>query len=156
MVKSGSKWFKGDDRGLLVGTYDHRMDSKGRLVLPSRFRDELGDRLVATVGIDSCVSIYGLPGWRSFFEKLSALSSARAGCRDVKRLLMASAVEIDVDSMGRVLIPPFLREHASLNREISVIGVGDHVEIWDKELWEARRLQIISELPAIMEGVGGL
>ncbi|MCX7827869.1 MAG: division/cell wall cluster transcriptional repressor MraZ [Thermanaerothrix sp.] len=139
-----------------MGTYDHRMDSKGRLVLPSRFRDELGDRLIATVGIDSCVSVYGLQGWRSFFERLSSLSSAKAGCRDVKRLLMASAVEIEVDPMGRVLIPSFLREHASLNREISVIGVGDHVEIWDRDLWGARRSQIISELPAIVEGVEGL
>lgn len=156
MVKSVREWFKEGDSCLLVGTHEHRVDSKGRMVLPSRFREELGDSLVATVGMDSCVSIYGVHGWKAFFEKLSGLSSAKASCRDVKRLLMASAVDVEVDSMGRILIPSFLRGHASIDREVAVIGVGDHVEIWDRETWNRRRLQVMSELPVIIEGVEGL
>ncbi|ACZ19096.1 MraZ protein [Thermanaerovibrio acidaminovorans DSM 6589] len=141
---------------MLVGTHEHRVDSKGRVVLPSRFREGLGEELIATVGIDPCVSIYGLGGWEGLFNRLSSLSSSRASHRDLKRLLMASAVQVEPDSMGRLLVPSYLREHAKITRDVYIIGVGDHVEIWDREEWDRRRARLMDELPSIVEEVDGL
>ena len=90
--------------GVLVGTFDHRMDSKGRMVLPARFREELGNQVVATIGIDRCVALYSLPNWHRLLEKLQNLPMSKGRTRDFLRVLLASATEMDFDSMGRILL----------------------------------------------------
>ena len=141
---------------MLVGTYDHRVDSKGRMVLPARFREELGSGVVATVGIDRCVVLYALPEWERLLNKLQGLPMTKGKTRDLLRVLLASATEMEFDAMGRILLPPFLRQHGDLRQEVCVIGVGDHLEIWDSQHWASQRAGILESLPSIAEEVEGL
>ena len=142
--------------GVLVGTFDHRMDSKGRMVLPARFREELGNQVVATIGIDRCVALYSLPNWHRLLEKLQNLPMSKGRTRDFLRVLLASATEMDFDSMGRILLPQLLRQHGGIKQEVAVIGVGDHLEIWDSSNWTVHRGEILEALPSIAEEVEGL
>jgi MraZ protein len=142
---------------MFVGTYEHRLDEKGRIVLPSRFRQGLGRDVVASVGMQRCVSIYPQTGWESLLEKLDALPLPRAQLKDFMRVLFATANEIQLDGAGRMIISPFLREHAALNQELCIIGNGDHVEIWDRERWMRHQEKVLAEdFSAIARELGGL
>lgn len=141
---------------MLVGTFEHKFDSKGRIVLPSRFREELGEHAVATVGIDSCVSIYPEQRWNGLLEQFQHLSYSKGKTRDFLRVLLATAHELLFDGSGRVLIPQNLRQHGGLKQEVSVIGVGDHVELWDTATWSTYFEGVRKELPTIAEEVEGL
>ncbi|WP_300523679.1 division/cell wall cluster transcriptional repressor MraZ [Aminiphilus sp.] len=142
---------------MFVGTYEHRLDEKGRIVLPSRFRQGLGRDVVASVGMQRCVSIYPQTGWESLLEKLDALPLPRAQLKDFMRVLFATANEIQLDGAGRMIISPFLREHAALNQELCIIGNGDHVEIWDRERWTSHQEKVLAEdFSAIARELGGL
>ncbi len=140
---------------MLIGSYEHRLESKGRLVLPARFREDLGDSLVASIGIEHCIAVYSLDRWSELFEKLKSLSYSKERSRAFLRLFLAMAHEISVDPTGRVLIPQPLRDHASLKNRVCVTGVGDHLEIWDYDLWEEYRSRALSDFPRIVEEVGG-
>jgi MraZ protein len=119
------------------GTYEHAIDGKGRTSFPSKFREVLagqGDsRLVLTIGLDLCVLAYPLRAWSAFEEKLMALSQFDEAVNDVRRIYVHNAVDCDVDSVGRILIPPSLREHADLKRDAVWAGSGNLVELWAKE-----------------------
>ncbi|GAB6281197.1 MAG: division/cell wall cluster transcriptional repressor MraZ [Thermovirga sp.] len=141
---------------MLVGTYEHRFDNKGRIVLPSKFREELGDSSVATVGIDQCVSVYPAEKWQDLLKRFQQMSFSKGRTRDFLRVLLATAHEIQFDGSGRVLIPSNLRQHARLDQEVSVIGVGDHIELWDKESWMTYLENVRKDLPDIAEEVEGL
>jgi len=141
---------------MLVGTYDHKFDNKGRIVLPSKFRDELGDNSVATVGIDQCVSVYPSEKWRTLLDRFQQMSFSKGKTRDFLRVLLATAHEIQFDGSGRVLIPANLRQHAKLEQDVSVIGVGDHIELWDTVSWENYLESVKRDLPDIAEEVEGL
>lgn len=153
VAEDGMKW---EDNPMLVGTYEHKMDTKGRVVLPSRFREELGEGAIATIGIDRCVAIYSAEDWSTILEKLQQLPFSKGKTRDFTRLLLAMAHEIQFDSSGRALIPPHLRSHGKLSQDISVVGVGDHVELWNKETWDSYVKDVQSDLPEIAEEVEGL
>lgn len=140
---------------MLVGTYDHKLDSKGRLVLPVRFRQELGAVVVCTIGIDRCISLYSSEKWEKVLEKLQQLPFSKGRSRDLMRLILSTASELQVDSAGRILIPGILREHAKLDSEISLIGVSDHLELWDRNLWFEYRNRVMDILPEIAEEVEG-
>lgn len=140
---------------MLVGTYDHRLDSKGRLVLPARFRQELGSTVVCTTGIDRCISLYATDKWEKVLERLQQLSFSKGKSRDLMRLILSSASELQIDSAGRVLVPGMLREQARLESDISLIGVNDHLELWDRDLWLEYRNRVMEELPEIAEEVEG-
>jgi MraZ protein len=140
---------------MLVGTYEHKVDSKGRTVLPAKFRQELGQCVVATIGIDQCVSIYPMSNWSRVLEKLQELPFSKSKSRGLMRVMLASAHELPIDSAGRILIPQLLRDHASLQSDALFVGVSDHIELWDKELWNIYSLQIMEELPAIAEEIEG-
>ena len=141
---------------MLVGTYDHKFDNKGRIVLPSKFRDELGDNSVATVGIDQCVSVYPSEKWRTLLDRFQQMSFSKGKTRDFLRVLLATAHEIQFDGSGRVLIPANLRQHAKLEQDVSVIGVGDHIELWDTVSLENYLESVKRDLPDIAEEVEGL
>jgi MraZ protein len=141
---------------MLVGTYEHRMDSKGRVVLPSKLREEIGDGAFATIGIDRCVSIYAADEWKKVLERLGKLPFSKGKARDFSRLLMASAYEVQFDASGRILVPPHLRSHACLKQNVTIIGVGDHIELWDTCIWNEYMEKIRNELPNIAEEVEGL
>lgn len=140
---------------MLVGTYDHRLDSKGRLVLPVRFRQELGAVVVCTIGIDRCISLYATEKWEKMLEKLQQLPFSKGKSRDLMRLILSNASELQVDSAGRILVPSILREHAHLEADISLLGVNDHLELWDRNLWLEYRNRVMDVLPEIAEEVEG-
>lgn len=122
---------------MFCGEFSHTLDAKKRLVLPAKLREQLGANVVMTKSVDKCISLYTAESWRSYCEKLDLLPLTKT--RQVKRFLYASAFETSVDSQSRILISPNLCEYASLDKNVAVIGVGDHVEIWDAQLWANER-----------------
>lgn len=140
----------------MQGSHNHKLDSKGRMVLPARFREELGQSVVATIGIERCVSVYPRAQWEAFLGRLEALSTGSGKSRNLRRIILASAHEMEVDSMGRVLVPQQLRDYAGIGQEVSVNGNGDKVEIWDRASWEAYRDSSWEDLRELAEGVEGI
>jgi MraZ protein len=118
------------------GTYRHSVDDKGRVTVPARFREILGDDSVITRGLDGCVFLYPRPAWQELESKLAALPLGRADARDFKRVFFANASDAEVDRHGRVLIPPELRQMVGIEREVVVLGVSERVEIWPQTGWE--------------------
>ncbi|MBR5390737.1 MAG: division/cell wall cluster transcriptional repressor MraZ [Clostridia bacterium] len=115
------------------GEYQHNIDSKGRLIFPVKLREELGENFVIFRGLDNCIYVYSQEQWKSFEEKLSALPASKG--RQLRRFFSANFV-CEPDGQGRILIPQVLREHAGLQKDVTVIGVMDHVEIWDSAAWK--------------------
>ncbi len=140
---------------MLVGTYEHKIDSKARIVLPSKFREELGDAVVSTIGIDRCISLYSLSEWERVLGKLQELPFSKGKARGFLRVMLSSAHELQIDSAGRILVPPVLRQHGMLEQDVVFVGVNDHVELWDREKWKEYRDQVLEELPQIAEDVDG-
>ncbi|MFA0887514.1 MAG: division/cell wall cluster transcriptional repressor MraZ [Synergistales bacterium] len=140
---------------MLVGTFEHRLDSKGRLVIPARFREELGNSVVASFGIDRCVSIYSQKSWEGVLERLHGLPYSKGKTRDLVRVLLASAHEIPIDPAGRILLPQSLRDQAEIDQEVSINGVLDHIEVWNSEKWDSYRARVMETLPEIAEEVDG-
>ena len=140
----------------MQGSYTHKLDSKGRMVLPARFREELGLSVVATIGIERCVSVYPQSQWEAFLGRLETLSNGTSKSRNLRRVILASAHEIEIDGMGRILVPQQLRDYAGIGQEVSVNGNGDKLEIWDKAAWESYRDSSWEDLRELAEGVEGI
>ena len=136
---------------MLVGSYNHKIDAKGRTVLPSRIRSELGNTVVATIGIDSCIALYPMDRWEELLLKLKDLSSFKKKTRDFRRVLLSMATEQDVDAAGRILLPSLLKEYASIEQDITLIGAEDHVEIWDTKRWEEHRRSVLLDFSDLAE-----
>ena len=139
MVKSGSKWRVFPRNGVelvFIGEYQHSIDSKGRMIIPSKFRDELGDIFIMTKGLDNCLFVYPKDEWKNLEEKLKLLPLTRKDARAFVRFFFAGATECELDKQGRILIPNNLRAHCKLEKDAIVIGVSNRVEIWSKEEWD--------------------
>lgn len=121
---------------MLLGEYLHNLDAKGRLIIPARLRDGLGDRFVVTKGLDGCLFVYPLSEWAALEQNLRSLPLTRSNARSFVRLLFSGAIECELDGQGRILLPPNLRDHAGLEKSVYLIGVSNRVEIWDQENWE--------------------
>jgi len=119
---------------VFLGEYSHTLDSKNRLTLPSKMREEMGERAILVKSIDKCVSVYNTDAWAAYTAKLEALPATEA--RMLKRFIYSSAYEAELDSQGRILIPAGLCQYASLEKNIKIVGAGDHVELWSEQLWE--------------------
>lgn len=120
---------------MFLGEYQHSLDSKGRIIVPSKFREELGASFIATKGLDNCLFLYPLDEWKTIEERLRALPFTRADVRSFARFFFSGASELEIDKQGRVLLPANLREYAMIEKELVVIGVGSRVEIWANEKW---------------------
>ena len=120
---------------MLIGEYRHTIDDKKRLSVPSVFRTELKQKIVITRGLDNCLFVYPLPVWKQVAEKLSQLSMGTADSRSFNRFMLSGAVEVELDSMGRILIPDFLKSFANLKVKVVIAGVYDRLEIWDEKRW---------------------
>ncbi len=122
------------------GRYEHTIDQKGRTSLPAKFREVLGAigerRIVLTSSLDPCLVAYTMPEWLGFEEKISKLSQFDRAVQKLRRIYVSGAVECEVDDSGRVLVPPTLREHAKLSKEVLWAGSGRYAELWDAELWK--------------------
>ena len=120
---------------MFMGEYNHTIDAKGRIIVPSKFRDSLGEHFVVTVGLDGCLFVYPNEEWQHFVEQLKNLPGNKEA-RQLQRYFMAGAADCEVDKQGRILIPSKLREHASLVKDVVFVGVLSKIEIWSKERWE--------------------
>ena len=121
---------------MFMGEYSHTIDAKGRLIIPSRFREELGDNFVVTKGLDGCLFAYTNEEWKHFEEKLQAIPVSNQKGRRFARYFLAGATLCEVDKQGRILLPPVLREYANLQKDVVLVGVLSRVEIWDKDRWQ--------------------
>lgn len=129
---------------MFIGEYTHTVDEKKRFSLPAKFRKELGKKVVVTRAKDHCLSIYPLKTWQAISEEVKQLGHVSNDHR-YERFTFASAAEIEIDSIGRVLVPEFLREFAELKNSIVITGVHDRVEIWNDKRWAAYRKKLESE-----------
>ncbi len=120
---------------MFLGEYQHSLDPKGRVTIPAKFRDELGDRFVATKGLDNCIFLYPEGEWKIIEEKIKVLPFTRADVRSFARFFFSGASELEVDKQGRILLPANLRDYASIERDAIIIGVGSRIEIWSHEKW---------------------
>ncbi len=119
---------------MLIGNYQHNIDIKGRVIMPAKFREELGDIFYATKGKDNTITVLSKDSWDELGRKISEMPSAKTV--QITRFLFSSAAELIPDKQGRVLIPQPLREYAGLDKDVVINGTGSKVEIWDKEAWD--------------------
>lgn len=122
---------------MLMGEYRHNMDTKGRIIIPAKFREELGPSLVLTRGLDGCLFGYPMSQWQVLQDKLKQLPLAKKDARSFVRFFYSAAVEVEIDKQGRINIPKTLLEYANIKKECHVIGVSDRIEIWSSEKWES-------------------
>ncbi|NLK44766.1 MAG: division/cell wall cluster transcriptional repressor MraZ [Tissierellia bacterium] len=121
---------------MFIGEYQHTLDSKGRIIIPSKFRSELGEEFVMTKGLDNCLFVYPKTEWSILEEKLKTLPLTNRDARAFVRFFFSGASECELDKQGRVLIPPNLRDHSKVEKEVVIIGVSTRIEIWSKEEWD--------------------
>ncbi|MGO0122012.1 division/cell wall cluster transcriptional repressor MraZ [Desulfothermobacter acidiphilus] len=126
---------------MFIGTYVHTLDNKGRLFIPARLREGLGDSFVLTKGLEGCLFGFSREEWARLEERLLKLPFTQPEVRAFTRLFFAGAAEVEVDRQGRILLPPYLREYAHLERDVVVLGVTNRVEFWSQEEWEAYQLK---------------
>lgn len=120
---------------MFMGTYEHGLDAKGRVIIPAKLRDNLGESFVVTLGLDGCLFAYPMDEWESFVNKLKELPGTKEA-RKLQRYFLAGAAPCEVDKQGRVLIPANLREQAGLSKDVVFVGVLQKIEIWSKERWQ--------------------
>jgi len=134
---SGDIYYRKDTKTkVFMGEYNHTLDAKGRLIVPAKFRDKLGDEFVVTKGMDGCLFVFAMSEWGEFEEKLHTLPMIDKEARQFTRFFLAGAANLEVDKSGRILIPQVLRDFADITKDAVLIGVGSRVEIWSKERWE--------------------
>lgn len=120
---------------MFIGEFNHNIDAKGRAIVPSKFREELGEKFIVTKGMDGCLFLYTLSAWEAYVAKLSTLPTTDPNARRFVRIVTAGASECEPDGNGRIMIPASLREFAGITKEIVTIGANNRVEIWDKQRW---------------------
>ncbi|WP_339064086.1 division/cell wall cluster transcriptional repressor MraZ [Tepidibacillus marianensis] len=121
---------------MFMGEFQHNIDDKGRVIIPSKFREELGSTFVITRGLDKSLFVYPQEEWKQVEHKLKSLPFTKADARKFTRFFFSGAIECEVDKQGRVILPSTLRDYAILEKECVFIGVSNRVEIWSKQLWE--------------------
>ncbi len=145
---------------MFLGQYQHTIDSKGRVSIPVRFREILAERyeetLVVTTDLDQCLAAYPVEEWRLILEKAKGLPQERKEVKDWMRIFYSRAVECPLDRQGRVLVPPTLREHAKLNRQIVLLGMFNKIEVWDRKRWKEKEIQLSKNSEKISDVLAGL
>lgn len=142
---------------MLIGEYIHSLDSKGRLIMPAKLREDMGEKFIITTGLDGCLFGFSMPEWKQFEDKLKTLPITNKNARNFVRFFLSGATECELDKQGRFLIPGKLREVASLDRDVTIIGAGTRIEIWNKEKWEEHNSEenlSIAEIEKNMEELG--
>ncbi len=142
---------------MLLSEYKHTLDTKGRMAMPAKLREELGKRFVIAKGLDGCLFVYNMEQWQLLNTKLANLPQlSRKTARDFTRVFLAGACEGECDKQGRVLIPPNLRRHANLEKEAIIIGVGNRAEIWDAQKWNEYSKNIAEDVNELAEQLADL
>lgn len=139
---------------MLIGEYTHSIDEKNRLSLPVKFRQEMGKKIVLTPGLDNCLFIFTIKEWEKISGKLSELSMLQADSRRFNRFMFGGAVETEVDSIGRILVPDFLKNWAHLGNKVIIIGVQNRAEIWNEKSWSEHKAVVEKQADALAEKLG--
>lgn len=138
---------------MFMGEYQHNIDIKGRMIVPAKFREGLGNSFVLTRGLDQCLFAYPMDEWKILEEKLKKLPLTKKDARSFTRFFFSGAVECEIDKQGRVNIPQTLRAYSKLEKECIVIGVSSRVEVWSKEIWESYYQQSEESFAEIAENL---
>ena len=121
---------------MLIGEYEHSLDAKGRLIMPAKIREDIGEKFIVTKGLDGCLFGFSQNEWTNFEEKLKTLPLTNKNARDFVRFFLSGATECEIDKQGRFLIAGNLRQYASMEKEVVIIGVGTRIEIWNRDKWQ--------------------
>ena len=121
---------------MLIGDYKHTIDSKKRLALPAKFRRELGKKIIITIGLENCLVVYPEKEWEKVAHKLEGLPTSQKVARSFNRVILAGAMEVNLDKLGRILIPGYLKRYAALKRNVVICGLSNKLEVWDTQKWE--------------------
>ena len=144
------------NKNMLIGQYQHTIDAKKRLALPSKFRGELGDKVIVTKGVESCLVVYTETEFKIMSEKLSNLTISQTEARSFTRTILAGAMEINLDKLGRILVPDYLKKYAGLNKNVVICGLSNRLEIWDSEKWDVWTKDAEKGVDEIVSKLGGL
>jgi MraZ protein len=144
---------------MLIGEYIHTIDEKNRISMPVKFRQEMGKKIIITPGLDSCLFIFTIKEWMKVSQKLSGsntdLSFLKADQRSFNRYMFGRAAEVEIDSIGRILIPEFLKERIGLKDRAAIIGVEDRVEVWNDKVWSQNQAVVEKQAGELAEKLGG-
>ena len=141
---------------MLIGEYKHTIDPKKRLSIPSKFRKELGEGAVITRGLDNCLFVFPSAYWRQLAEKLGNMPLVQQDSRSFARLLLSGAMEVEFDSLGRIVVPEYLKNYAGLGKTAVVAGLYTRLEIWDESRWEQYKANLEKNSDSIAEKLGEL
>ncbi len=139
---------------MFIGEYHHQIDDKGRLALPTKFRDDLVKGAVVTRGLDSSLFLLPLEEWGKLADKIAGLPLGQANSRAFSRLMLAGAMDVMPDKQGRFVVPEYLREYAGLTKKVVIVGVNTRLELWDEEKWNSYRAQTEEDAGTIAEQLG--
>lgn len=140
---------------MFMSEYNHTVDAKGRLIIPSKFRETLGEEFVVSKGMDGCLFVYANDDWNAFEQKLTSLPLINKEARQFARFFLAGAAQVELDKQGRILLPAGLRDFADLDKDVVLVGVGSRIEIWSKEKWDAMNEDDnMDAITAAMESLG--
>lgn len=139
---------------MLIGEYTHTFDEKKRISLPSKFRKELGKKVVVTHGLDNCLFMYPVKEWEKVSEKFGSLSLGQSDTRGFNRIMLGGAVELDLDAIGRIIVPDYLREYADLSTKTVFTGMHSRVEIWDEARWKEYKKKVLKQADQLAEKLG--
>ena len=141
---------------MFIGEYQHNLDTKGRIIIPAKFRDELHTTFILTRGLDNCLTIYSLEQWDKMFVEINKLPTTKKAARQYVRMLTSTATECTLDNQGRIQIPSFLSKPVNISKECVVIGSNDHIEIWDKATWDAYYADASNNFEEVAENLSEL
>ncbi len=141
---------------MFIGEYAHSIDPKKRLALPSRFRVELGKRVIVTRGLDGCLFVYPIAAWDTLAGKLGTLPVGESSTRSFIRIMLAGATDVELDSQGRILLPEYLKTEGNLKKDVTIVGLFNRLEIWDTKKWQEYRKRAEKNTGKIAEELGKL
>ena len=141
---------------MFIGEYHHIIDQKKRLAIPIKFRKGLGNKMVITRGLDQSLFLYPQKTWNDLAAKLSKLPFSKSDARGFSRLMLAGAMEVELDKAGRILIPDYLKSYAHLGQMAAIIGLYNRLEIWDEEAWKKYKTQMEKDVGDMSERLGEL
>lgn len=141
---------------MFIGEYHHSLDQKGRLAIPTKFRKFFGGKAVVTRGLDNCLFVYTMPEWKKLAEKLSNLPISQANTRAFARLMLAGAMDVDLDKQGRIILPEYLRSFAGMKKATVITGLYNRLEVWSEDAWTKYTKNTEKESVAIAEALAEL
>ncbi|KKS19419.1 MAG: Protein MraZ [Candidatus Roizmanbacteria bacterium GW2011_GWC2_41_7] len=136
---------------MLIGEYQHTIDTKKRLAIPAKFRKDLGEQAIVTKGLENCLVIYTLVEWEKQAKKLEALPPTQIDARNYARLMLSGAADAVLDKLGRILVPDYLKNYAGLKKNVAVLGLSNRIEVWDADKWAEYRKKTETTVSDIAE-----